>query len=426
MTTNLPAPPPEIANRQRRRLLEDASTGLGIPRPAHVSIRGGQFALVRADGARTQLPTTYFDFVVVDVLRETSRVLFEEYKPGSEDPPICYSDNGTGPSWQALQPQSPICETCWANARGSDQTFTGKDTTACTKNKKLAVIIPGDPQLNIYEFKIGPGSLTNLKAYTAWIGQQANNLDIADFVTRAKWDPQKQFTLVFEAVGWANQNDPNMIAKLEYIETNKLGDAVVNRVDRPADPQAVAQRLQLAGSTTSTAALPPPAAASQPQFQLPPQAPPAAAVQAGWQQTAQWQPAQQQPVQQQLPPPAEPQFGMGQPAASPSSLADAPKQTRTRKPRGQAPDPVAAGVQAPAQTAAPQAPPQQFAPPGPPNGGFQPPGFVPQVGPGTRLQEPASFNPASPAPAQPQFGMGQPAAPPSSLADAMNMLPPRQ
>jgi len=411
MNTNMPAmpaPPPEIANRQRRRLLEDASTGLGIPRPAHVSIRGGQFALVRADGARMQLPTTYFDFVVVDVLRDTSRILFPDYNPSSEDPPICYSDNGTGPSYQALQPQSPICETCWANERGSDKTFTGKDTTACTKNKKLAVIIPGDPQLNIYEFKIGPGSLTNLKAYTAWIGQQANNLDIADFITRAKWDPQKQFTMVFEAVGWAN--DPLTMQKLEYIETNKLGDAVVNRIDRPADPQMVAQRLQLAGSTASTAALPPPAAPAQPQFQLPPQQP---SPQTGWQQTPQWQRAQQQ-----IAPPAQPQFEA--PAAAPAT----PKQTRTRKPRGQAPDPVAAGVQAPAQTAAPQAPPQQFSPPGAPNGGFQPPGFVPQVGPGTRLQEPANFNPAPPPP-QPQFGMQQPAAPPSSLADAMNMLPPR-
>lgn len=424
MTTNLPAPPPEIANRQRRRLLEDASTGLGIPRPAHVSIRGGQFALVRADGARMQLPTTYFDFVVVDVLRETSRVLFPEYQPQSEEPPICYSDNGVGPSYMALQPQSPICETCRWNERGSAQTFTGKDTTACTKSKKLAVIIPGDPQLNIYEFRIGPGSLTNLKAYTAWIGTQANNLDIADFVTRAKWDPQKQFTMVFEAVGWANQNDPTMLQKLEYIETNKLGDAVVNRIDRPADPQMVAQRLQLSQSAETKAMRQELPSLERPQFQLPPQAPPAApAPQAAWQQTAQWQPAGGPSAPPQL---AAPQAQWTPPAAAPTPPAAAPKQTRTRKPRGQTPDPVVAGVQAPAQAAAPQAPPQQFSPPGPPNGGFQPPGFVPQVGPGTRLQEPAGFNPAPPAPAQPQFGMGQPAAPPSSLADAMNMLPPRQ
>jgi len=435
-TPNLPAPPPEIANRQRRRLLEDAATGLGIARPAHVSIRGGQFALVRADGARMQLPTTYFDFVVVDVLRETSRVMFPEYVPGSEDPPICFSDNGVGPSTQALQPQSSFCETCQWNVRGSDQTFSGKDTTACQKRKKLAVIIPGDPQLNIYEFQIGPGTLGNFKAYTNWIGSQAGELDLADFVTRASWDPNKQFTMKFEAVGWAN--DPQTMQKLAYIEQNNLGDAVVNRLDKPCEPEAVARMLASRGST---AALPAPAAPAPQQFSLPPPPSPSTAMAGPAPAQVPPHPHAQGSAPSHFQPPQQggfgaPQVQQWQPA--PGQVAETrqePAQTRTRKPRtpkGGTPDPAAQGFQAPAQavpggfTVAPAQQPGV----GQMQGGFQPPGFVAQQlppraapGPGTRLQEAADYNPAPPAP---QFGMQQAGAPPSELEKAMGMLPPRQ
>ena len=401
---NLPAGAPPT--HQRRRLLDDVSTGLGMSRPAHISLRGGQFALVRADGARAPLPTTYFDFIAVDANRETSRVYYAgEFENNSDTPPACFSDNGTGPSINAMTPQSPLCETCPQNIRGSDTTFSGKATTACQKRKKLAVIIPGDPQVNLYEFQLPPGSLTSLRAYTDWIRTQRNPangapLDIADFITRAAWDPNKQFTLLFSAVNWVNA--PIDLQRMEHIETNKLGDPIVGRTDVACNPQQVV--AMLAGPGPS-AALPPPAAPAQ--FQLPP---PASVVPAA----ASTAPPTQPPL---APPAAAPSFSPPQ--------AEAPRPRRPGRPRNQPADPQAQGFQAPAQAPQPVAH-AQFSPP--PAQGFQPPSFVQQAAaasPGTRLQEPAAYNPAPAAP-QPQFGMVQPGSPPSALSEALSLLPPRQ
>jgi hypothetical protein len=441
-TPNLPAPPPSTRQRPRR-LLDTATAGLGMGRGPHITPDGPQFTLVRGDGASYTLPTMYVDFVVCDVLEHSSRLLYppNSYSPNSEDPPVCFSDNGTGPSVNAMQPQSPLCETCQWNVRGTAQTVTGQPTTLCKPSKKIAVFIPDDPQLNLYEIKIGAGSLANFRAYCQWIGQQTGELDIADFITRMSQDPQKKNTYLFEAVGWARGND-QLEAKLEYIETNRLGDAIVNRTDRPCEPEAVARMLAMRGS--SAALLGP--ASSQPaqSFQLPPPSSPMHTVAGPAPVQVPPTPPAQGPAPSHFQPPQQGGFGARQEWRAPSYGNDtieppppvqqwqpAPGQTaetrqeatpvtRTRKPRtpkGQTPDPQAQGFQAPAQATQ-----QGFQRT---SAGFSPPGFIAQQlppGPGTRLQEPANVNPAP----QPQFGMQQAGAPPQSLADAMRMLPPRQ
>jgi hypothetical protein len=397
----LPAPPPEIANRQRRRLLPDASAGLGMSRPGHLSIRGGQFALVRPDGARLQLQTTYIDVVICDVLRETSRIMFPEYRPGSDDPPICWSDNGMGPSANALEPQSPICETCQWNVKGTAQTFSGDDTTACRRTKKVAFFIPDDPQVNIYLYQIGPGSFSNFKSYCLWLGQQSGDIDIADCVTRITQDPEKQLTFKFEAVGWI---DNLAIQKLEYIALNKLSDVVVNRDDKACDPETVSHLLQLKSSTAQF----PRSVGKTPELAAPYGKEPARGT-----------PPQQEVPRTWTPPPA---WEAPQQAAAPA--ARVPAVRKPRKPRNAPVDPVQAGAMAPAALA----PTPQFSSPAP-AAGFQPPGFVPQTAaftpPGTRLQETAQYNPAPAAAPGSNFGMVTPVAPPQSLAAAMKMLPPQ-
>lgn len=414
---NLPAPPPSTRQRTRR-LLDTATAGLGIGRGPHVTPDGPQFTLVRGDGASYILPTTYIDFVVCDVLEHSSRLFYEpnSWTPNSEDPPICFSDNGVGPSINAMDPQSPLCETCQQNVKGTAQTVSGQPTTACKPSKKIAIFIPDDPQINLYEIKIGAGSLSNFRAYCKWIGQQAGELDIADFITRMTQDPEKKNTYLFNAVGWARGN-LLIEGKLEYIETNHLGDAIVNRTDKPCQPEAVARMLQQRGGVE--AALPAPST-QRPQFSLPPpgqtqsgrpMAGPAPAPHSPLSPPGpaptiqQWQPAPEQVAETRQQPPADP--------AAPRTR----KPRTPRMPKGGTPDPTAQGFQAPAATppdlpaasaAGVEAGPRMV---------FSPPGFVPQ--PGTRLQEAASQNPA------PQFGMASPAAPPQNLADAMRMLPPR-
>ena len=279
MTNQLPA---SLASRQRRSVIDDATASLGASRGAHISIKGGRFRLVSATGVETPIDQHYLDVVVVDANKHPARVYFKgQYVPGTDDPPVCFSDNGTGPSNQAMEPQAATCVVCPNNIRGSDTTFSGKTTTACDNRKKLAVIIPDDPAVNVYEFQIPPGSLSNLKAYGSWIAQQSSgvqgrSMDIADFVTRVAFDPDRQFVMTFTPVAFAD--DERTLQLIEYIDANKLSDIAVGRNDVACDPEQVKQML-LGGGTRqalaapSAAPAPPPVPQGQ-QFTMPQRAAP--------------------------------------------------------------------------------------------------------------------------------------------------------
>ena len=238
--------PGALANRQRASVMDDMGTGLGASRGAHISLKSGRFKLVNAAGMETPVQSLALDVIVIAASPVVNRVMYGDYDPTLESPPICFSDNGRGPSVNAVSPQSPVCETCPNNVRGSDTTFSGKPTTACQRRKKLAVILPGDPAVNVYELQVPPASLTHLKEYRDWIARQASPfgraVDIADLVTRVEWSTEKQFVLTFRPVGWAS--DERTLQVIDYIDQNHLADTAIGLNDQPCDPQQVAARLQ--------------------------------------------------------------------------------------------------------------------------------------------------------------------------------------
>ena len=368
--------PPALASRQRRSIIADATSGLGMSRGAHISIRGNRFRLINAAGNEFLVPTAHLDVIVVDANVKTSKVYFEnEYDPNSDVPPTCFSDNGTGPSTQSMAPQAPTCAACPWNIIGSDTSkVTGRGIKACSDRKKVAIIIPDDPQVNVYELQIPPGSLTNLRAYSQWLGQQASGvegraLDIADMVTRLEFDPNKMGVLQFRAVAYAD--DDHTMKLIEYIDANRLADVAVGRNDVAHDPEMVKQLL--AGRPQPVLQAPAPAAPA-------PQAQPFAL------------PPRQQEAPAQLPPPA-------------AAPAPVPK---TRKPRTAAAAPAGTPqFMAPAASAnaQPQLPPQNL-----------------DVPPFLRRDA----NNALPTPPTPKFGMvDNPPAPPPGVAEAM-ALPTRR
>lgn len=413
MTMQLPA---NLASRQRRSVIEDMTAGIGSSRGPHISIRGGRFWLVTAAGMETAVQTFHLDIVIVDANKHPAKVFFDgPYVQGQDVPPVCFSDNGTGPSTQSMEPQSPTCAICPWNARGSDTTFSGQPTKACQDRKKVAAIIPDDPTVTVYEFQIPPGSVTNLKAYSNALREQPTNvagrkLDVADVVTRVTFDPAKQFTMLFQAVALAD--DDRTIQLIDYIDANKLADVAVGRNDVACDPGVVTARLAASPAMTQLA---PPAAQPAPQQPYPGPA--------------------QVPTAFALPPQAPPAALAGPAATAPAA---APQPAR----RGRRPAANGAGVQAPGAAAPPnpaapfmaaaqqpQPPAPQQAPQGqgnvsylPPQQGQQAPAA--QLAPQPPLEVPAFLqrtpNNMPPNIPAPQFGVQQSAPqPPPAVANAL-------
>ncbi|MDE2471854.1 MAG: hypothetical protein KGL35_24800 [Bradyrhizobium sp.] len=368
-----------LASRARRRIIDDAMQGMGSARGAHISIRGGRFRLVNATGIETPFETHHMDVIIIDANDKPARVFFENpYDPSSDEPPVCWSDNGTGPSTGAMSPQAPSCMQCPRNVRGTKQTFTGKPTTACENRKKFAVIIPGDTAVNVYEFQIPPGSLTNFRNYGQWLGQQASGiegraLDVADVVTRVAFDPDKQFVMTFQAVEFAD--DEQTLQLIEYIDANHLSDQAVGRNDVACAPEMVEKMLLGgAGQRALPAAQQADLRPASPQFTpLPPR------------QTA---------AQQLQAPPAQ--------TAAPA--APQPRQSRGR-PRAQA-EPQSAPMNGHVETTA--APTRTAAP----DAASDIPAFL-------RRAPAASEGQTTVQAAPPRFGVGQAPPPPAEISDAL-------
>lgn len=243
-----------LASRARRRVIDDATQGLGSTRGAHLSIRGGRFRLINANGMEKLVETHFIDTIIIDANDKPARVYFEgAFDPAADLPPTCYSDNGSGPSNNAMAPQAPTCAECQWAMRGTKTTFTGKPAAACESRKKLAFIIPDDSALNVYEFQIPPGSITNFRKYCDWLSQQDSGmgrpLDVADVVTRVSFDRDKQFVMVFEAKEFAD--DDRTLQVIQHIDENHLSDVAVGRNDVACPPDRV--RAMMAGRALETA-----------------------------------------------------------------------------------------------------------------------------------------------------------------------------
>lgn len=374
--------PQTLALRSRRRVIDDAVQGLGSSRGAHLSIRGGRFRLINANGVETLLETHYVDIVLIDANDKPARIYFEgEYNPDSDEPPVCWSDNGVGPSVGAMMPQSPTCQTCPHNMRGTKMTFTGKPTTACENRKKMAFIVPDDPALNVYEFQIPPGSLTNFRDYCNFLSQQQSGvegraMDVADVVTRVAFDPDKQFVMTFNAVAYAD--DERTMRVIQYIDENHLSDAAVGRNDQPCDPEQV--RAMIAHRPAPALAAPAAPAPTQAQ--------------------------QQRPA---LPPRPQP------PTALPSGQANPPQAAAAPKPRGRSKPQAALPSDMQGQTAAPAEAPSQDLPANAVNGSA---GGDPGI-PSFLRRTPDNQMPDNTPPKSPSFGVGRAPPPPAEIADAL-------
>lgn len=278
MSTQLPA---YLLNRPTRGLAAAASAGLGAARPPHISRRGNRFTLV--DGAGNRKPVAlmdpgtgqvYIDVVIIDANEHPSRMYFEHgYDENNPDPPACWSDNGTGPSRQAMKPQSTTCASCpmaeWSSAVSK---MTGAGIPACQSSKKLAVLVPGDETAMIYEFVVPPGSFSDKE--TGWrryvnsiagfmIGQR--HADLSDVITRISFVPNSMGVLAFQPVSIITED---LVGRIDLAWSSGQTKKICGMEDVARDPSLPLSARPVAQGLPQGQLPPPPP-------QTAPQAPPA-------------------------------------------------------------------------------------------------------------------------------------------------------
>ncbi len=221
--------PAHLQKAQLPRLSDRATEGMGSSLPPHISIRGNEFTLVDAAGEETSVDTKYLDCTIIDMGDVMSKLYYgKDYVQDSNDPPLCWSANGIGPSREAIQPQAPTCQQCPNNIRGSAVSkLSGASIKACRDEKWLAVILDGYKDL-IFQFRVTPGSFKNWSAYSEKFKKQP--FDIRDVITRMQFEKDKNGVVTFTPTGWLT---PDMAQLRNKLVTSKATDGIVGRLDQP-------------------------------------------------------------------------------------------------------------------------------------------------------------------------------------------------
>lgn len=97
------------------------------------------------------------DVIIVHALPDVSRVYYKgAYDPNAKPTlPDCWSNLGKVPEPEASNQQSTACNTCPQNVKGSGQ----NGGRACRYQRRLAVLVVGDPSGDVYQFNVPAKSL---------------------------------------------------------------------------------------------------------------------------------------------------------------------------------------------------------------------------------------------------------------------------
>lgn len=258
--TQLPA---HIANRQRKPILPAVSAGLGSASPPYVSIKGGAFTLVDANGEQEPIESKFLDCVIFDANQDVAlqRVFWgvdDQGRPKPYDPnadvyqaPMCFSDNGIGASINASEPQSPSCQTCKWNVWGSAVSkATGKPVKACGVTKKIVVLVSGYDMP--FLLRVPVMSHDNLRVYgDKFKGQK---FDVSDLYTRVSFVHGQVGQLDFQPIPsnepWVSEADAK---KIDDFLARKITDSLVGRGDTPVQGQIAAPQEARPLSVSSAA-----------------------------------------------------------------------------------------------------------------------------------------------------------------------------
>jgi len=183
------------------RSLMGSGGGGGLKR---ISFKGNLFRMIANGEEVTTNEDRAMNIVIVKAAPGVSRTYYEgQYREGENSSPVCWSAEGQRPDPKSPAPQSSKCETCPQNIKGSGQ----GDAKACRYNRKLAIVLDGDMDGDVYQISLAATSIFGkgengklpLEAYARYLA--THNVSATAVVTEMRFDPKSPVPkLTFRAV----------------------------------------------------------------------------------------------------------------------------------------------------------------------------------------------------------------------------------
>ena len=157
-----------------------------------ISIRGSVFRMVVDGKEIAKNENRSMNIVIVKAAEHISRQFYKkQWDPeAAAEAPDCWSADGKAPAADVPKPQSPACATCPQNIAGSGQ----GQSRACRYQQRLAVVLEGDMEGNVYQLSLPATSLFGeakgvkmpLQAYGRYLA--GHNIPVTAVVTEMKFD----------------------------------------------------------------------------------------------------------------------------------------------------------------------------------------------------------------------------------------------
>jgi hypothetical protein len=142
--------------RRQSRVLEKMSGGMSLRR-IQTNNTGTFKRIVGGKQVGKAVPHA-LDIIIVDFLRDVSRKFYAAaYNPDAKPTlPDCWSNLGDRPEAKAPNKQAANCKACSKNVDGSGP--NGK-SRACRFERRIAILIAGDPSGEVYQMTVAASSL---------------------------------------------------------------------------------------------------------------------------------------------------------------------------------------------------------------------------------------------------------------------------
>lgn len=198
--SNLPT-----VRRESRRMDRMSSGSGGTMRRIQLS-NGRTFKRVVNGEQIGKAAPNQLDVIIVDWLAEPSRKFYATAydKDAKATLPDCWSNDGVAPEAGAKGKQSSSCASCPKNVKGSG---TGGKGKACRYERRLALLVAGDPSGDVYQIAIpgaslfsdNDGSVYGFEGYKKFLLANGEALDTV--VTRIIYDEEADTAKVgFKAI----------------------------------------------------------------------------------------------------------------------------------------------------------------------------------------------------------------------------------
>lgn len=254
-----------------------------------IGLKGCRFRLVVNGEEEGVVEENFLDLIIVGATPAVSRIYYEEaWDADNKVSPTCYSKDGNTPEKDSKVIQSTACKTCPQNQVGSRISENGQKSKACSYFKRLAVVLPTDPN-RIYKLDakgmsiFGEGKPAQNKFSVQEYGKKLHTrgIDPCYIVTRFSFDTDESVPkLLLTPQRYLEEGEVPIISDVvNGDEVKTLLDITVANIDTSTEAAPAKEDMQLPppakvevkGPTISKAA---PAAAETPSAPAPAKAGP--------------------------------------------------------------------------------------------------------------------------------------------------------